>query len=259
MAAPFHRKGLVKPRPGSGLARALSKLGVCSRTEAVLLIQAGRVRLNGRVCRDPLASAEPGQSQIEVDARPVTETPRCHLALNKPRGLVTTAHDERGRATVFTCLAGAGLPRVFPVGRLDQASEGLLLFTNDTPWANALTDPASGVEKIYHLQVDRLADAELARRFERGADDGGEWLRARRARVLRTGQKTGWLEVALAEGKNRHLRRLALALGCETLRLVRVAIGPLTLGDLKSGSWRALSAVEVGGLAAAAGLTPRES
>lgn len=257
MAAPFHRARLVGARPGVRLDRTLSKLGFCSRAEAGRLIAAGRVKVNGVVASDPGSAADPARDRIEVDARPVAAAAPCYVMLNKPRGLVTTESDERGRSTVFSCLQGADLPRVSAVGRLDQASEGLLLFTNDTAWGAALTTPAAGVEKVYHVQVDRPADAALAAAFCSGAFDGDEKLCALRAAPLRSGEKNGWLELVLNEGRNRHIRRLAGALGLDVLRLVRVAIGPLPLGDLKKGAWRRLSAAEAEALRRAGGGTSR--
>jgi 23S rRNA pseudouridine2605 synthase len=165
--------------------------------------------------------------------------------LNKPRGLLSTAADEHGRDTVYACLAGADLPFLSPVGRLDQASEGLLLLTNDTAWAAGITDPSTRIEKAYHVQVNCLADAELCRRLEAGVTDSGELLRVRRASVLRAGRRNSWIAIVLDEGRNRHIRRLLAALGLETLRLVRVAIGSLELGELAKGRWRHLSPEEV--------------
>ena len=143
-----------------GLARVLSKAGVCSRSEAARWISDGRVRVSGRIIRDPefpIASPHP---PIEVDGRPMDAPQRLYLVLNKPRGVVTTAQDERGRDTVYRCFDGAGLPWIAPVGRLDKASEGLLLFSNDPQWAARLTDPETGPQKTYHVQVDRLPDED---------------------------------------------------------------------------------------------------
>ncbi len=137
------------------------------------------------------------------------------------------------------------------MGRLDQASEGLLLFTNDTDWAARLTDPASHIDKLYHVQVDRVADEPLTRSMEAGVAVQGEWLSAKRARILRRGGRTSWLEVVLDEGRNRHLRRLLAALGVGVLRLVRVSIGPLPLGDLPKGAFRHLTQEEIEALSKA--------
>ena len=152
----------------AGLARALSKLGFCSRSQAVEAIGAGRVKVNGTVRRDPQWRVRLDRDRIEVDGEPVRGSARVYVMLNKPRGLVTTASDEKGRATVFECLER--LPFVAPVGRLDRASEGLLLFTNDTAWAAKITDPANHVEKTYHVQIDRLADEALLGRMREGVE-----------------------------------------------------------------------------------------
>jgi 23S rRNA pseudouridine2605 synthase len=168
--------------------------------------------------------------------------------LNKPRGLVTTTSDEQGRATVFECLKDAELPALSAVGRLDKASEGLLLFTNDTGWAAQINSPDPGLEKVYHVQIDRIADAKLVAEMERGQADAGDFLRAKRATVLRQGSRNSWLEVVLTEGKNRHIRRLLQTFGIGTLRLVRIRVGSLELGDLPKGAFRHLTKEEIAGL-----------
>jgi len=233
------------PPPRHGLARALSKRGYCSRSAAAALIASGRVRLDGRVERNPEAPAT-ADSRIEVDGAPLAAVPLTYLMLNKPRGLVTTTADEHARDTVYRCLRDAGLPWLAPVGRLDKASEGLLLMTNDTAWAARITDPAGGVEKTYHVQVDRVPDATLIAALMAGVSlDDGTRLGVVNARILRAGERHGWLELVLDEGRNRHLRRLLAALGVDVLRLVRVAVGELPLGDLAKGAWRRLDADEV--------------
>jgi len=234
-----------------GLARVLSKRGICSRTEAARWIVAGRVSVDGRVVRDPeFPIAGTGRQRIAVDGDELDAAPRLYLMLNKPRGLVTTARDERGRDTVYRCLEGASwqgrpLPWLAPVGRLDQASEGLLLFCNDPEWAARVTDPESGPDKTYHVQVDTVPDDALLAAFVHGAQHEGELLRAKSVRLLRAGERNAWLEITLDEGRNRQIRRLLAAFGIEVLRLVRVAIGDLVLGDLAKGQWRWLTADEV--------------
>ncbi|MFN3702459.1 pseudouridine synthase [Thermomonas sp.] len=232
-----------------GLARVLSKRGLCSRSEAERLIREGRVRLDGRVVRDPEHPADLDAARIDIDgAAAVAAVPR-YLMLNKPRGLVTTARDERGRDTVYRCFDGADLGWIAPVGRLDKASEGLLLFTNDPQWAARITDPASGPDKTYHVQVDRIPDEATLAALRSGITVDGEWLRAVSVVVLRAGGKTAWLEIVLDEGRNRQIRRLLAAFGIGVLRLVRVAIGPLALGELPKSQWRPLTADEVVALA----------
>ena len=227
----------------------LSRRGVCSRSQAAAWIVAGRVSVDGRVVRDPEHPMRDGATGIAVDGQPVDAPMRRYLALNKPRGLVTTAADEQGRDTVYRCFDGAGLGWIAPVGRLDRASEGLLLFSNDPAWAAAVTDPARGPDKTYHVQVGTLPTPALLERLVAGIDDGGERLRARDATLLRSGGRNAWLEITLDEGRNRHIRRLLDALGVPVLRLLRTAIGGLALGTLAKGTWRELDAVEVAALA----------
>lgn len=242
---PPRRPASSSREPRVSLARALSKLGFCSRSQAQGLIAEGRVRVNGAVRNDAALRVDPGRDRITVDGEAAAAAERVYLALNKPRGLVTTAADERGRETVFACLAGADLPHLSPVGRLDRASEGLLLFTNDTRWAARVLDPASHLEKVYHVQVDRVADDALLRSMETGVVDAGERLAARRATLLREGGRNSWIEVVLDEGRNRHVRRLLATLDVSVLRLVRVRIGALELGELPKGGFRHLTAAEV--------------
>ena len=230
----------------SGLARALSKMGYCSRSQAAALIRAGRVTLNGRLVRNPKAPARTGQDHITVDGSALEEQPKIYLMMNKPRGLVTTASDEKGRATVYDLLEyGKYREWVSPVGRLDKASEGLLLLTNDSKWAAQITDPTSHLDKQYHVQVDRVAGDDLLARIIGGVRVGGEHLSVKAARVLRVGSKNSWLEITLDEGRNRQIRRLLEALGVQVLRLLRVSMGGLKLGDLKKGGVRPLTGAEM--------------
>lgn len=237
----------MTPSPRHGLARALSKRGLCSRTEAARWIAAGRVRVDGRIVRDPeFPICADGHQRIAVDDRDVdAAASRIHVMLNKPRGLVTTARDEHGRDTVYRCFDGAQLdgkplPWLAPVGRLDRASEGLLLFCNDPEWAARITDPQTGPDKAYHVQVDTIPDEAFLAALVQGTMHDGETLRAKSAALLRAGQRNAWLEIVLDEGRNRHIRRLLAAFDIGVLRLVRVGIGELTLGDLPKGHWRLL-------------------
>ena len=201
------------------------------------------MRVNGSVVRDPERRTDPKVDRIEIAGAPVQAQPRIYLMLNKPRGLVTTTSDEQGRGTVYECLAEKTF--VSPVGRLDKASEGLLLFSNDTAWAAHITDPATHLDKSYHVQVNCLADETLIRKMQEGIATEEGVLKAKQARLLRQGEKNSWLEVVLDEGRNRQIRRLLQGLGFEVLRLVRVRIGSLELGDLGKGQVRSLSHAEV--------------
>src|SRR5690348_8040321 len=164
--------------------------------------------------------------------------------MNKPRGAVTTASDEKGRRTVYNFLP-PDLPWLAPVGRLDKASEGLLLLTNDSEWAARITSPETHLDKTYHVQVNSLVDSAELQRITRGIRvESGEMLRAKSASVLRQGERNCWFEIVLDEGKNRQIRRMLDAMDKETMRLVRVAIGPLKLGELAKGATRGLSSQE---------------
>jgi 23S rRNA pseudouridine2605 synthase len=197
------------------------------------------------VVRDPYHPTQLDRQQIAVDGNAVKSAERVYVMFNKPRGLVVSAADEHGRDTVYTALAAAGLPWLGPVGRLDKASEGLLLLSNDTLWAAGITDPVTHLDKTYHVQVVGQPDTAILAKMHAGIDDAGDFLRATRATLLRIGEKNAWLEVVLDEGRNRHIRRLLAALGFDVLRLIRVAIGPLVLGELAKGQWRQLGADEV--------------
>lgn len=232
-------------QPHTGLARALSKLGYCSRSQAAELIRAGHVRLNGVVRRNPETPVALDRDQIEIDGSRIRVAEKTYWMLNKPRGALTTASDEQRRATVYKYL-----PRdsswLAPVGRLDKASEGLLLFTNDAAWAARITSPESHVDKTYHVQIAATAGSDLLERLRSGVRSGtGEVLRVKNVEILRQGEKTSWLIIVLDEGKNRQIRRMFEASGIEVLRLVRVAIGNLQLGDLPKGLCRQLTAAEV--------------
>jgi 23S rRNA pseudouridine2605 synthase len=248
MMAPTRRPALTggqRHAPGVSLNRALSKLGLCSRTQAEALIAEGRVKVGGKVIRNASLRVDPDRDHIAVDGKRIVGERKVYLMVNKPRGLVTTRDDPEDRSTVYDCLEGLDLPFVSPVGRLDKASEGLLLMTNDTRWAQRLLDPVSGVDKRYHVQIGAVPDDAMLARLRAGALVGGDKLEARSIEILRSGVRNSWLEVVLDEGRNRHIRRLLDAYDLEVLRLIRVAIGRLPLGDLAKGKARHLTAEEL--------------
>ncbi|HXY15387.1 MAG TPA: pseudouridine synthase [Terriglobales bacterium] len=227
-----------------GLARVLSKRGYCSRSRAFELIRGGYVKLNGRICREPETPVHLERDQIEVRGSELLSQTKIYLMLNKPRGVITSAADERGRKTVYAFLKPC-LSWVAPVGRLDKGSEGLLLLTNDSEWGARLSAPESHIDKTYHVQIGCVVNQEFTDQINAGIKTkDGELLRAKSARVLRKGEKNSWLEIVLDEGKNRHIRRMLEMLGVEVRRLVRVAVGPLVLGDLPKGSARPLTVRE---------------
>lgn len=226
------------------LARVLSKMGFCSRSRAQELIHAGRVRVNGKIIRDAQYAVDLKKGAIEVDGERIGVGDKVYVMLNKPRGLVTTRQDEQGRNTVYECFKDSWLPWIAPVGRLDKVSEGLLLFTNDNDWGARITNPESGIDKTYHVQVNCVADEGLCVRLQQGALWHHELLRAKEARIVRTGERNSWLEIVLDEGKNRHIRKLLDALGIDVLRLIRISVGKLQLGNLPKGQWRHLTEAE---------------
>ena len=229
----------------TGLARALSKLGYCSRSEAAALVRAGKVCLNGHVVRDPERPVLPSRDRIFVDGKEISAEKKIYLIMNKPRGLVTTASDEKGRDTIYSLLPECR-QWLAPVGRLDKASEGLLLCTNDWIWAEKITSPQTHLEKIYHVQIGTAADENLLMRLRQGiVTSEDDLLKVKSVRIVRHGEKNSWLEIILEEGKNRHIRRMLEALEVEVLRLVRIGIGPLRLGDLAKGAVRELANEEL--------------
>ncbi|MBI3811389.1 MAG: rRNA pseudouridine synthase [Nitrospirae bacterium] len=230
--------------PNVSLARALSKLGVTSRALAREMILAGRVTVNGKVLTNPEVRVHPERETIAVDGKTVARHPRLYIMMNKPEGYVTTRSDERGRPTVYDLLKD--LDRwLFPVGRLDRDSRGLLLFTNDTQWANALMDPDSKSPKVYQVRLDRDMDGRDMDRFESGLmlDDG---YQTRPAEIKRLQRADGhWVEVVITEGKNRQVRRMMKSLGYDVQSLTRTRIGPVSLNGLREGGLRPLTPDEM--------------
>lgn len=243
-SAPGRTQNFAFSASTASLPRALSKLGHCSRTEALALIESGRVSVDGKPARSASQRVDLSRSTIAVDGERVAAQDSIYLMLNKPRGIVTTRRDHKQRGTVYDCLPD-GLPFLSPVGRLDKASEGLLLLTNDTLWAERLMNPASLVTKTYHVKIDRPADENLVADLAQPIEDAGERLSAAAVRLLRSSARTSWLEIVLTEGRNRQVRRMVAAQGANVLRLVRVAIDGASLGDLVKGESRALTPHEI--------------
>jgi 23S rRNA pseudouridine2605 synthase len=232
------------------LQKVIAAGGVASRREAERLIAAGRVSVNGRVVRVQGLRIDPQNDEVRVDGKPVpVKSPPIYLMLNKPRSVVATAKDPQGRKTIFDVLRGQastrGVERVFHVGRLDYASEGLLLMTNDGKLADVLMHPSSRVPRVYQARVRGAPSPTVFSRLHRGVklEDGP--ARARKTRVLKKNPGSTWVEITVVEGRNRLVRRLLSALGHPVLRLVRVGFGGLQLGDLPRGRARRLTAGEI--------------
>jgi 23S rRNA pseudouridine2605 synthase len=236
---------MTKRGPGQvSLERALSKLGLASRSEARSLIRDRRVTVDGRTATDPLQPVVPERIRIEIDDRTAVRAQPLTILLHKPRGVVTTRFDPEGRPTVYGCLEGLDV-HVVPVGRLDAATSGLLLLTNDTRFADWVTDPANAVPRIYIVTVRGELTAAAAQRLTEGIEDSGERLSARAVTVRKRSRRETHLVLELTEGKNREIRRLLAAAGHEVTRLKRVSFGSLELGNLPPGGWREVAAEEL--------------
>lgn len=245
------------PKDPATLDRALSKLGLASRSQARDLVRAGRVRVNGRVVADPGSWVDLTRDRLAVDGEAVVAKAPVVLAMNKPRGVVTTRSDEHGRTTVYERLDGVD-GWVFPVGRLDKDSSGLLLLTNDTALADALTNPATHVPKTYAVKVRGHLDASALERLRTGIELDGQRTRPAEVVTTRTTEKGCWLEITIVEGRNRQIRRMIEAVNGSVEQLVRIRFGPIALGTIEKGAVRRLGASEVAALrVAVAGLAVR--
>ncbi len=219
------------------LERALSKLGIMSRAQTKRLIEAGSIAVNGRVIKDPAFLVVPEKIRITIDGKPAARAAACTIMMYKPRGIVTTRSDEKGRKTIYDLLP-PHLQHLHPVGRLDMASCGLLLMTTDTQLSNFLTDPDNEIPRIYAVSVaGKITDDEI-KRLSQGIQDKGQILKASSITLRKASNKESHLIVELTEGKNREIRRMFEALGSEVTALKRIAFGKLKLGDLIPGQFR---------------------
>jgi len=230
----------MKSKSVMTLDRVLSRFGLASRTEARDKILSGQVKVNGCMVRDPDRWTDPRADIIHIGGKRLRQARKVYLLFYKPKGVITSHGDPDGRKTVYDCL-GREVPWVTPVGRLDKDTSGLLLLTNDTDFANYITDPASQVPKTYLVKANMLVSdevlAQLAGGIELKRDD---WARPQSVRRVEDRGKYSWLEIVLTEGKNREVRRLLEAVGLATLKLVRTRIGPCTMEGLQVGKWRDL-------------------
>lgn len=227
------------------LDRALSRAGIASRTEAARIIAAGRVRVEGQVVRDPGVWVAPSRQRLDLDGKPLQPRQLLYLALHKPVGFITSHGDPEGRKTIYSLL-GEQAPWVFPVGRLDRDTSGLLLLTNDSDFAERITNPAQKIPKTYRVKVRPELKQTALQRLRDGLEIGrGECTAPARVALLRANPRFCWIELEIAEGKNRQVRRMIEALGHRVERLVRVRIGALELGAMSPGEARAIRPAEV--------------
>jgi 23S rRNA pseudouridine2605 synthase len=233
----------------------LSEAGLCSRRAAEEWLREGRIRINGEVVRTPGTRVDPSQDQVEVDGRPVQPdfASKIMLMLNKPQAFVCTAKDPQQRRTVFELLP-RGLPRVISVGRLDYASEGLLLFTNDGDLANAMMHPSGGLLREYEVKVKGHPTRREAQKVARGFEEQGHTLAPVDVSFLRRTRKNCWYRILLSEGRNREVRRIFEHAEIDVLRLIRTGYGPIELGDLRTGEVRELGSDEIKRLREACGM-----
>lgn len=226
------------------LQKFLADAGVASRRASEEIITAGRVEVNGSVVRQLGVKIDPDHDRVAVDGTPLKSKKKIYLAVHKPRGIVCTRQDELGRHTVLELL-----PRewghLYPVGRLDRESEGLIFVTNDGDFALRLTHPRYGVRKKYTATVTGRVEREMLARFTEGVMHDGEKLKAEKTRLVDANNSHSVVELELAEGRNREVRRLFESQGLEVERLVRMQIGPIKLGELPAGKWRTLTETEI--------------
>lgn len=227
------------------LDRAFSKAGVFSRTEALKRIKSGAVRVNGKVVKEPASWVSLSRDSIQCDGRPLRKRPRLYLMLYKPTGVVTSHGDPGQRKTVYDLLTGLD-EWVFPVGRLDLDTSGLLIMTNDTALGEQMTNPLSKVPKTYQLKINFHPTPEQLDQLKNGIElDNGETTLPAKVKVLRQNEKYSFLELVLVEGKNRQVRRMIESLGGRVMKLVRTRIGNLALGTLPIGRYRVLTHLEL--------------
>lgn len=229
------------------LQKLLAEAGVASRRAAEGIILAGRVTVNGTVIRELGTKVQPGHDRVAVDGSPVKVQRKLYLALHKPAGYLCTRQDPHGRRTIFDLLP-AEWKHVYPVGRLDNASEGLIFLTNDGAFSLRISHPRYQVMKTYQVTSTGRIESHQLRQLRHGVVDAGEELRAASARVITSSNARSVVELELSEGKNREVRRLFAACGLPVERLLRIRIGPIRLGELPSGKWRTLTEQEINSL-----------
>ncbi len=226
------------------LQKILADAGVASRRASEAYIVQGRVSVNGKVIRELGIKVDPERDSVEVDGRPLKSKRKLYIALNKPPGVISTRNDPEQRTTVCDLLP-TEWSNLFPVGRLDYASEGLIFLTNDGDFCLKLTHPRFGVRKKYRVTIEGYADDEMKRALTKGVVHDGETLRADSVRVLSANNSGSLLEIELSEGRNRELRRMFEALGRAVTKLQRTQIGPVKLGEMPPGRWRTLTEPEI--------------
>ncbi len=231
------------------LQRFLARAGLGSRRRCETLILEGRIRVNGRPASKLGTRVTPGVDAVTCDGERVAPRDESvYLLVHKPAGVLTSLSDPQRRPVILDLLPRRGLPRLFPVGRLDYGTEGLLLLTNDGALAHALMHPSFGVEREYRAKVRGCPTSAGLARLKAGVTSMGERLRAEEARLFTAGVGSSWLRLIVREGRYHAIRRMCDAIGHPVVKLKRVRLGPIVLGKLAKGAWRTLSAREVASL-----------
>jgi 23S rRNA pseudouridine2605 synthase len=239
------------------LQRFLAQAGVASRRKAEELITAGRITVNGKVVRELGTKVDPRRDRVQFDGKRLQPEDHVWLLLNKPTRTVTTVNDPEDRPTVMELLGNQGV-RLYPVGRLDYHTEGVLLLTNDGELAHALMHPRNQVPRVYHVKLKGIVAPGVLDRLRSGVSLDGEKVKAEKLSIIGDTGKHTWIELTLREGRNRQVHRMMEAVECAVLKLVRVAYAGLTVEDLPPGRYRALTQAEVNELRKLAQL-PKET
>jgi 23S rRNA pseudouridine2605 synthase len=239
--------------PKVRLQRYLSQAGLASRRRCEQLVLDGRVSVNGHVVRELGVRVDPARDEVSLDGNRVQLEDRTWLVLNKPAGAITTLSDPEGRQTVIDLIGNQGV-RLYPVGRLDFATEGVLLLTNDGELANALMHPSHQVPRIYEVKLKGIADPDDLEKLRQGVELDGQKVSAERLHVLKTTDKNTWVELTLRQGMNHQVHRMFEAIGGTVLRLIRVSYAGITVHGLRPGAYRSLTQAEVDELRSEAGL-----
>lgn len=226
------------------LQKYIASAGVTSRRKAEELILEGRVSVNGEVCRVLGTKIDPEKDEVMVDGQRVKPKKRLYVALHKPPGYICTRRDPQKRKTIFDLLPPEW-GNLYPVGRLDRASEGLIFLTNDGEFCLRLTHPRYGITKTYIAHIEGRIERDILERLCKGVYHSGEKLRATRARLMSANNTSSVVELELKEGKNREVRRLFQAVGFKVVKLIRTKIGSIKLGELPQGKWRVLTETEI--------------
>ena len=230
------------------LQKYLADAGIASRRASEQIILAGRVKINGNIVQELGTQVQAGQDRVTVDDRPITTRKKLYVALNKPKGVVCTRGESLTNRRLVLDLLPKEWDFLYPVGRLDKESEGLIFLTNDGDFCLRLTHPRYGVRKKYLATVEGLVTQEVAKAISGGIHDDGEFLKAEKVKIIKKSNSQSLVEVEMSEGRNLEVRRLFASQNLEVIRLKRIQIGSIKIGELPEGKWRTLTEIEINSL-----------